>query len=153
MLNRAERYGGKEPSKRRKARVASLYSILNCTGSQWSSDERGVTCYFSHFRKTSFAAFFWIFWRRRSFSDGKLVRTELQSSRRLRIRDEINWTVAPRVRNELTEAIFLSAQSWQSCKRRWYADQSTEWSQDAHRFFFTVFWTGFCSDQLSNRFH
>ena len=44
-----ERYGGKEPSKRWKA--ASLCSTLYLTGSQWSSDRKGVTWLFFNFAK------------------------------------------------------------------------------------------------------
>ena len=107
MLSRAERLDGREPTKRRKARVAILYSILNFTGSQWRSNKTGVTWYFSISGKQ-------VLQRSSGFSggegarssDGKPARTELQSSRWLRIRDETHWTVAVRVRNDLTEAIF-----------------------------------------------
>ena len=92
---------------RRKARVAILYSILNSTGSQWRSNKTGVTWYFSISGKQ-------VLQRSSGFSGGegarssygKPARTELQSSRWLRIRDETHWTVAVRVRNDLTEAIF-----------------------------------------------
>ena len=39
------RYSGRVPSKKRKAKVTILKSILSLTGSQWSFLKSGVTCY------------------------------------------------------------------------------------------------------------
>ena len=59
-----DRYSGRVPSKKRKAKVAILKSILSLTGSHWSLLRSGVTCSCLLLRKTTLAAWFWIFWRR-----------------------------------------------------------------------------------------
>ena len=67
------------------------------------------------------------------------------------MRDETSSRVAPWVTNDLTEAIF-AAQSWQFCKRRWYADALTEWGQNMYQHFWQYLWAEFCLDQVSKRF-
>ena len=76
-------YGGREPSIRQKVRVVSLYSTLNLTGSQRSSDRGGEESFFD-FQKTSLAVLLGVFWRQSS-SDGKPARTELQQSKWLQM--------------------------------------------------------------------
>ena len=87
-------------SRKREWRACILLCIsMYLTGSQWSSDKRKVMRPFSpppwpplafskNKTKTSHAALFWIFWRkkkRRSSLDGEPTRTVLQMSRRLKI--------------------------------------------------------------------
>ena len=69
MCKTEDKYGGKVPSKWRKAKTASLYWIRNSKGSQWSSVRMGVICLCFLILVMRRAEQFWTLWRQFVWSE------------------------------------------------------------------------------------